>query len=405
MGVDAPVAADARRVVSEVRRSFEELADVADEWDALVERAGGDVFMSFDWCWTWWEFYGKGRALEVVLVRAGGALVAVMPFFRETHRLGVAPLRVVRVVGCDHTVTTVGPAVEPGFEKVAAAEWARLSDGRWDAVVIGPLSGVFANAEALAKAFAEALPGATTEYIGVEGTQTVFDLPGTFDEYLGTLSKTEKSNYHKELRRLEREFEVSTSVTVGESEAAAAFERFLPLHQNMWEGKGKLGHFGDWPDGLGFHRKLVERLSAKGRSFFVELRANGKVIVSHYCFRLVGRATCILSGREESDAHQRWSLGRIGLLDVIRYLITEKCTLMDALRGYYEYKLRYGGRLVKMQSVRVLRPGVRARVAWSLYGLAAWILHTAYYRVWFMRVAPRLGISGALWKTWIRSRL
>jgi CelD/BcsL family acetyltransferase involved in cellulose biosynthesis len=396
---------EAGDVTSEMRRSFAELAGIADEWDALVVRAGGEIYTSFDWCKTWWEFYGAGRTLEVALVRAGGRLVAVMPFFRETHWLGMLPLRVVRVVGCDHTVTTVGIAVEGGFERTAALEWAKLSGGKWDAVIVGPLSGASERAEELARAFGEAAPGAKVENIGDLGPQTVFDLPGSFDAYLAGLSKTEKANYQKELRRLEREYRVETTVTTGEAEAAAAFERFMPLHQNMWEGKGKLGHFGDWPEGFEFHRKLIERLSAKGRAFFVELVAGGKVITSHYCFRLAGKAACFLSGREESEAHQRWSLGRIGLLDVIRYFIWEKCTLMDALRGYYEYKLRYGGRLVKIRSVRIRKSGLRAGAAWALYGLAAWVLHTAYYRVWFMRVAPRLGISGRLWKTWIRSRL
>src|SRR5262249_29274877 len=46
------------------------------EWDALVERSTADhVFLSHVWLRTWWECFGRGRRLHVILVWAGDQLI------------------------------------------------------------------------------------------------------------------------------------------------------------------------------------------------------------------------------------------------------------------------------------------------------------------------------------------
>jgi len=388
----------------EVYRSFEELAPVAGEWDEFVERAGGDIFGTYDWLRTWWEFYGEGRQLEVALVRRGGRLAGILPFFRETKWLGVLPLRVVRLVGCDHSVTSANVVIEEGFETEVAEAWAAKRQEDWDAIVLSPLPGYAKRTQETAKAFEAALTPAAVRYQANYGPHTVFELAGTFEEFLEKLPKNEKANYRRDLRLLKERHEVRTLLRTGPEEAAEAFERFVPLHQGVWEGKGRLGHFGDWPNGLEYHRKLVERMSGKGRAAIVELTADGKVVACEYCFRLGKFLVDFLTARDESEEYKRHGTGRISLLEFVRYAIGEGWTRIDSLRGRYEYKVRLGGTMLSLKRITVVRRTARARLAMAAFSAAAWVLHTAYYKIWFARAARRLGVARPLWKVWIRSR-
>jgi CelD/BcsL family acetyltransferase involved in cellulose biosynthesis len=188
-------------------------------------------------------------------------------------------------------------------------------------------------------------------------------------------------------------------------DAKAAFERFLPLHQVLWQDKGRLGHFGDWPECEAFHRRLIERLAAKGRIVIVELEADGKAVASQYAFAFGRRVHWFLAGRDDAEAYRKVSLGRMGLMNLVEYSVGRGYQQIDAMRGYYDYKLKQGGRLTALQSVRVTRGGLRPRLAMMLFDWGAWVFHTAYYRLWFKRIKRRVGVRGPLWTAWTRSRV
>jgi CelD/BcsL family acetyltransferase involved in cellulose biosynthesis len=388
-----------------VYTSFEEMEGLAAEWDELAERAGGDVYATFDWCMTWWEYYGKGRRLEAAIVRRGERLVGVLPFFRETLWLGGLPARLLRLIGCDHSVTTTNVTVERGLERDVFGAWAARAGKKWDAVILGPLPGYEERAHVFAEALGMALPGARVEYKADCGPHIVFDLPRAFGEYRDGLSKREKANILQDDRRMRREHKLSVVARTDAGEVKGAFERFLPLHQMLWQVKGRLGHFGDWPECEAFHRTLVEKLGARGRVVFMELEADGKTVASQYAFAFGKRVHWFLAGRDDAEAFNKISLGRMGLMTLVEWAIGKSCSQIDGMRGYYDYKLKQGGRLTALQAVRVTGAGARSRLAMRLFDWAAWVLHTAYYRVWFMRVARRLGVSAPLWETWIRARL
>lgn len=384
--------------------SFEELDVMRDEWDAFVERTGGDIYSTLDWCQTWWEFYGDGRRLEIVLVRQGEELVGIFPFFHEKQWLGGMPLHLVRLVGCDHSVTTCNVVIAEALEREVIAAWAGAQADDWDAIILSPLPGYEGRGREIAEAVGLAFPETSVEYRADCGPHIVFDLPASYEEFLGGLSRNERHNIRRHGKRIRHEYAVTVSENVKSSDVAKAFKRFLPLHQHLWEAKGKLGHFGDWPHSEVLHETLVKRLGNKGRVLMFELQANDKVVAVEYCFLYGSRMHWFLNGRKESEDFQKWNIGRMGFTNLVEWAIDHGYTSIDAMQGYYEYKLRLGGRLAHLQSIVATRRTARSRIAFRLFRAGSWLLHTAYYRLWFRKIAPFIGVKrGPLWKTWIRS--
>ena len=123
--------------------SFQEVEGARAEWDGLVERVQGDVFSTYDWCSTWWRHYGHERSLQLHMLRVANTLVAILPLFSETHCLGPSTLRLVRVVGCDHSLTTCGLIIHPNWliEAIDVVLKDLESHSRGDLLQIGPLPG------------------------------------------------------------------------------------------------------------------------------------------------------------------------------------------------------------------------------------------------------------------------
>ena len=72
-----PIAGAAGAVVSpgslicRVFNSFAELDHLRPAWDQACLRAGGSVYMTYDWVRVWWEFYGRGAELRLFVFFAG----------------------------------------------------------------------------------------------------------------------------------------------------------------------------------------------------------------------------------------------------------------------------------------------------------------------------------------------
>ncbi|HOO18551.1 MAG TPA: hypothetical protein PLU99_15775, partial [Phycisphaerae bacterium] len=75
----APAVAPRDAIACESFTDFDALANLRHDWDRFVERVGGDVYFSFDWCRIWWRHYAYRRRLCVFVFRAAGELVAILP--------------------------------------------------------------------------------------------------------------------------------------------------------------------------------------------------------------------------------------------------------------------------------------------------------------------------------------
>src|SRR5437899_1178759 len=119
----------------------EEFLRLETEWNDAVERAGiAHPFLRHEWLRTWWDCFGEGRRLHILVVRSAGRIVAIAPLISEDAWMYGVPVRRLRLMHNDHTpradVIVAGQA-----EAAYRAIWAALSDGRerWDVLQLGQL--------------------------------------------------------------------------------------------------------------------------------------------------------------------------------------------------------------------------------------------------------------------------
>jgi CelD/BcsL family acetyltransferase involved in cellulose biosynthesis len=397
-----------KNLVCEVFSSFEDLADRQIEWDAFVADAGGDLYYSYDWCRVWWIHYGFDRALHILVFREGGELVGLVPMFVDRAAIGPVRLRMAKLVGSEYAMTVGNPPIRADH---AEQIYLRVLEHfihrrRCDVVRFGPLGGPPDSLDALCRTCAGRPDLGRVVRDAVLGSYTRFDLPDTFDRYLASLDKRQRTNYRRDLHLLARTFQMDTDVIADPDAADTEFLRFKAMHDGQWRAEGKLGHFGDWPRAEAFNRRMVRAQADRGRLRLVRIVADGKVVSCQLCYRFGDTYYWRLPARAVGESWNRHGLGRIGLVKMIGAAIAEGAWTIEAGMGHYDYKLRLGGREYPVRSVLVAANRRTSRARAAVFCRLADLLGLLYYRIWFNRLAPRLPLGRrALWRVWIRSRV
>lgn len=391
-------------------RSFEEMQFLRQEWDRLVENIGGDLFSSFDWCAVWWKHFGHDRRLELYVATVGDELVAVLPLFRETIRWGPLALRMIRIVGCDHLTTTCNVTIHPKWlEPVAKTLMLELDrNGVWDMIHFGELPGYSRSAKALAEVLHQCKQVGRVVFNDNAYPNMLFDLPDTFEKYLEKLSRKERRNVRRDERKLEKRTLVMRRQIVDKSQLHVAFSELINMHQQHWLERGRLGHFGEWPNAEQFHRELAEVLLDRDRLLFVEVLANGQLQAAEYGVKFGHRVHWITGCR------CRETTSRIGFCALVRSALAIGSTQIDALPGYYDYKQRLGAKVLGVKTITVFSPRATSRLCAQLFRATTWLIALVYHRIWFWHLAPWLRtklpnlripwLNVGLWQRFIRAR-
>ncbi len=390
--------------------SFEDAKFLREQWDEFVERIDGDLFAAFDWCATWWRYFGQRRQLELYVATAGNEMVAILPLFRDTIRWGPLYLRVIRIVGCDHGVTTCNVMIDPNWlESVVGALMVELNrGGMWDIIHLGELPGYFQHGRELADALRSCPESGGVVLGDSDYPHTVFDLPNTFDDYLASLSLKERRNVRRDERQLEGMGSIERHEPANPRELQQAFTELMDLHTSHWAKLGRLGHFGEWPNAEAFQWEVAQALLEHGRLALVQIRVNGKLQAAEYGGRFGRRLHWIIAARRHDTT------SRIGFCALVRSALRRGVTQIDALPGYYDYKRRLGARVLGVKTITVLSPRLPSRVRARLFWATTWMIDLAYHRIWFWRVAPWLRkrfpslrkgmLRAGLWRRYVRSR-
>lgn len=390
----------------DVYECFEAAMDLQSTWDEFVERHDGDIYLTFDWCRTWWEFYGAGRSLRLYVFRGSESIVGLLPLFLETLRIGPLGLKVARVLGADHTTGMVNIVLNDEISSdVLQIAYSELV-GRYgcDVVILGPSAENYSSF----KHVLESVEGCS-EVVLYKSDQAVpyslFSLPDTYDGYLNSLPKRQRSNLKRDINLIERSLNLSRDTIRSESDAEAVFMDFVELHTAQWKAEKKLGHFYDWPLAIDYNLALAKRMANYDRLRLIRYRAGEKALCYQLCYAFGRRSFWRLPARPVGPDYDKFAFGRVGLAGVIETAIEEGLDEIEGGPGHYEYKVKMGAEEHNLRSVILVKNSAKSQRRAVLFMRLAALLHLLYYRLWFIKLAPRLPFKRRpLWKLWIRTR-
>ena len=309
-------------------------------WNGLLDRSKlPSVFLSWQWQTQWAQAFARDRRLHLLSVTdAEGGLTGLLPLYEEQP----ATLRFLGGVDVSDYLDVI---VAAGREEEV---WHVLLQHRaaepveWDLHAIRATSLTPSLVPALAPAYG--LQVSTT----VEERCPVLPLPETWDDYLARLSRKDRHELRRKMRKLERELPGATVRSDhGHEGWDEALSRFLRLHRLSKVGKAR---FMDERMER-FFRDATGALAAAGWARLWFLECAGAAVASFICLEYAGTVGLYNSGFD--PAHAGLAPGIVLLAHVIRDAIDRGIPTFDFLRGEEPYKQGFGPIPEDLYNVRI----------------------------------------------------
>ncbi len=263
---------------TEVVRDPETFDSLEHEWNEAVARAQtSHPFLSHEWFRTWWECFGNGRALHLVIVRSGTAIVAIAPLMIEQVQMYGLSVRRVDLLHNDHSPRAdwiIAGAHEPACEAV----WSALQESReqWDLLQLSRLP---ADSPTLATLAALAQRDSCPTGIWRGDVSPYLTLTDTWDCYHASLSAKFRSNLRNRMTRLAKFGEPRLEIIANPDEAAR--DDAVRLEASGWKAEARTSIASD-PAVQQFYARLADRASGRGWLRLMFLTVGGRRIATAY---------------------------------------------------------------------------------------------------------------------------
>ncbi|MBI5701760.1 GNAT family N-acetyltransferase [Candidatus Saganbacteria bacterium] len=72
---------------SEIIRFYDDFIELGSIWDELLQQCQNNtIFLTFEWLLAWWEDYGAGHKLFIIIIRNDKNIIAIAPFMITKER-------------------------------------------------------------------------------------------------------------------------------------------------------------------------------------------------------------------------------------------------------------------------------------------------------------------------------
>jgi CelD/BcsL family acetyltransferase involved in cellulose biosynthesis len=385
--------------------SFNKIEEMRDSWDEFIAENKGPVYMSFDWCCTWWKYYGDGKQLMIFISYQEDKIIGILPMYIESLGFFPLKLRVARLIGSNIPPKVLDPPVKKdwisGVFEILVKEL--ILAKRCDVISFGPLSDthpVFSILKDGAGRWSEIAGPVTEDSMGV---YSYFLLPGTFEEYLQSLSNKERKKYTYESRYLKKNLNVESDVVKDQNNIENEFIKFEEMHTVQWKEEGRPGHFQAWPKAQDFNLELARTFARKGNLRLFRHTGEDRSVAYQYTFAFGETYYWQLPARTIDPKWRKFSLGSIGVIDMIKTAIDEGITRIEAGIGHYDYKIKLGAQEHPVSIVRLVANRLGSRLRFLVFRTLFSFINICYHKIWYRRLQPRLPafFQRPIWKIWI----
>jgi len=309
-------------------------------WNGLLDRSKlPSVFLSWQWQTQWAQAFARDRRLHLLSVSdEDGGLTGLLPLYEEQ----AATLRFLGGVDVSDYLDVIVAAGREEEVWHALLQHRATESVEWDLHAIRATSLTLSLVPALAPAYG--LQVSTT----VEERCPVLPLPETWDDYLARLSRKDRHELRRKMRKLERELPGATVRSHhGHEGWDEALSRFLRLHRLSKVGKARF--MDERMDR--FFRDATGALAAAGWARLWFLECAGAAVASFLCLEYAGTVGLYNSGFD--PAHAGLAPGIVLLAHVIRDAIDRGIPTFDFLRGDEPYKQGFGPIPEDLYNVRI----------------------------------------------------
>lgn len=319
--------------------TIEQLEQLAEAWPCI---ARGVPFRSLAWLASWWRHYGQSRELYTLAVYSEeDLLVGLAPWYLQRDPTGG---RVLRFLGSGEVCTDYLSLLStPEFEsKVASATADWLIDAAngskkycWDLLELDGVSSSDRAVDRLVKQLAK--KGASVHRSNGVNCWRI-ELPSSWEEYLGLLSKSHRKQVRRVERRLLENDRAVLHTADDPQQLSRAMQILTDLHMQRRQSLGENGCFSS-KNFSGFLNEAATQLLEQGRLQLHWLELDGTPAAAEFHLRGGGVTYAYQAGVDPQRLDEE--PGRMINIATLQKAIADGQQGFDFLRGDEPYKAHW----------------------------------------------------------------
>ena len=302
--------------------------------------ASHTIFTTHQWQKTWWNLFGDGAEMMMLCMNSGDKVEAIAPLSRRDGAISFIGSQDLN----DYGDFLVAPGSELHFYD-SLLEF--LGGESWDAI---RLSSLGADSPTLAHLPELAQAKGYSVHIEEEDVAPRVKLPPNWEDYLALLSKKDRHELRRKLRRLESAHDdLAFRVYSTPEDVEANLEDFFPLMRKSKQEKRRFLT----PERERFFRHIARETAEMGafRLFFLEL--DGVRTATAICFDYRNARHLYNSGYDPDYSYYSVSLALKAMC--VRDAIESGLECFDFLRGPEPYKYDLGAKDTTIYQLTVTR--------------------------------------------------
>jgi CelD/BcsL family acetyltransferase involved in cellulose biosynthesis len=315
----------------------DEFRSLREPWDSLlVKSSDNNAYLTWEWLFTWWQHYGKGKKLNILVIGDGEQPIGIIPLMQASY--GKPPFRIDVLENIGAMDPDYSGAILPERQDeclavflsyleenlgYSAFRMSRLIEGSEFLTALQELS-------PLARSLSMRLKTMTTSpYI---------PLPATWDDYLKSLGSKTRNTLYRKLKKLREEHVVEYQRYRPGGALRDKIQYLFKLQQMAWQSRGLSGSFTDTAMSE-FNTDIARLFSEKGWLSLSFITVDGEVASAVYGFDYTDVFYCGPTGFHPDYA--KYSLGHLHILSLIEEAIKTGRKEFDFLIGAEEDKYRW----------------------------------------------------------------
>ena len=318
-------------------KSFHEIRE---EWEKLLSASPvNSLFLTPHWQEAWWDTFSGGKGMAGFYIRDTNGVAAIASLSRTGDTLSF--------VGNQDTFDYNDFMVSPGYEDVFFdALLCRMKEQSCDGL---ELFSLVESSPTLTHLPAAAQGNGYLVEVEQEDVTFGIELPATWDDYLSALTKKDRHELRRKLRRLESSVKWRWYSVTGPEEVEGRLGDFIRLMRLSRADKDQYMT----PERERFFQRVTNRMAQLGllKLFFMEI--DGRPVATSLCFDYAHTRLLYNSGYDPDYGY--YSVGLLLNALCLREAIEQGLGFFDFLRGAEPYKHHLGGRERKLYQMVVKR--------------------------------------------------
>lgn len=361
---------------------MEDFYALREAWNLINDYSPkGNVFLSWEWLYSWWETYAKDGKRQLYILSCTNI---------HNEILGIAPFQIVnnpkKYFPCNRQIQNLGTGetdgcfvfgeymdliIKPGHETDVISSFSDFLSKQkfsWDGL---KFHGLLKDSY-LSRLFEDQHYAGINKLVKSEkqnGFRTIIELPETYKEYLMSVQKKMRNNITRTFSRLQAEQQFTIETINDVSAVEDAITTLAELNRSRRNSMAKESSFRSRKFEE-FHKRLAKRLIPQNKVSLRLMKVDNKPVAALYCFIDSDTIHPYQSGFD-TDFGQRYSLLTTMLTQEISNSIDNpELKRFNFMYADHEdtYKKRYSGNIENMYQLSFDKPGIQFSIYRFIHG-------------------------------------